>query len=92
MKKVRALILEDGISALFLNEKVILKLAERGNNQMAKIIVIGGGISGLCTAISLQQIGHDVTLYEGAPTYQSPGAGLIVGGNALKVIAKLGIK
>lgn len=46
---------------------------------MAEVVVIGGGIGGLCTAYALQQRGHDVTLYEGAGTFQSPGAGLGIG-------------
>ncbi|MCJ8011836.1 FAD-dependent oxidoreductase [Paenibacillus sp. KQZ6P-2] len=59
---------------------------------MANFTVIGGGIGGLCTAFALQQRGHDVTLYESAPLYQSLGAGLGVGANALKALDKLGLK
>lgn len=59
---------------------------------MAKIVIIGGGIGGLCTAYALQQRGHDVTLYEGVGTYQSLGAGLGIGANALKALEKIGLK
>ena len=59
---------------------------------MAKIIIIGGGIGGLCTAIALQQRGHGVTLYEGAASYRSLGAGLGIGANALGALDKLGLK
>lgn len=59
---------------------------------MAKIMIIGGGIGGLCTAYALQQRGHDVTVYDGVSTFQSPGAGLGVGANALKALDKLGLK
>ncbi|WP_431785565.1 FAD-dependent oxidoreductase [Paenibacillus lactis] len=59
---------------------------------MANIAIIGGGIGGLCTAFALQQRGHDVTLYEGASTFQSLGAGLGVGANALKALDKIGLK
>ena len=31
---------------------------------MKKIIIIGGGIGGLCTAIALQQYGFEVKVYE----------------------------
>jgi 2-polyprenyl-6-methoxyphenol hydroxylase-like FAD-dependent oxidoreductase len=33
-------------------------------NATKIIIIIGGGIGGLCTAIALQQNGLEVTLYE----------------------------
>ncbi|WP_066303673.1 FAD-dependent monooxygenase [Bacillus sp. FJAT-29814] len=59
---------------------------------MANISIIGGGIGGICTAFALQQRGHDVTLYEGAATFQSQGAGLGVGANAMKALDKLGLK
>lgn len=59
---------------------------------MAEVVIIGGGIGGLCTAYALQERGYDVTLYEGAGTFQSPGAGLGIGANALKALDKIGLK
>jgi 2-polyprenyl-6-methoxyphenol hydroxylase-like FAD-dependent oxidoreductase len=59
---------------------------------MAKILIIGGGIGGLCTAYALQQRGLDVKLYEAVGEFQSPGAGLGVGANALKALDRLGLK
>ena len=43
---------------------------------MKKIIIIGGGIGGLCTAIALQQYGFEVKVYEKAKNLGDVGAGL----------------
>ncbi|WP_042454327.1 FAD-dependent monooxygenase [Neobacillus dielmonensis] len=59
---------------------------------MAKIIIIGGGIGGLCTGIALQQRGHDISIYESTSTFQSTGAGLGIGSNAVKALDKLNLK
>lgn len=39
------------------------------------IAIIGGGIGGLCAALSLQQKGHRVNLFEVAKELKSVGAG-----------------
>ncbi|WP_462413644.1 FAD-dependent monooxygenase [Neobacillus sp. Marseille-QA0830] len=59
---------------------------------MAKFIIVGGGIGGLCTGIALQQRGYDVKIYEGASSFQSLGAGLGIGSNAVKALEKLNLK
>ena len=41
-----------------------------------KVIIVGGGIGGLCAAIALQQQGHEVLVYERAETIGEVGAGL----------------
>lgn len=58
---------------------------------MKKIIIIGGGIGGLCTAIALQQYGFDVKVYEKVRKLGEVGAGLTLWSNAIKVLRKLGI-
>src|SRR5262245_60293692 len=61
------------------------------NNSVKRVIVIGGGIGGLCTAIALRQLGLDVTVYEQAPAFGAVGAGLSLWANAIRVLRKLGV-
>lgn len=56
-----------------------------------KVIIVGGGIGGLCTAIALQQQGNEVLVFERAKAIGEVGAGLTLWSNALKVLRKLGI-
>lgn len=58
---------------------------------MEKIIIIGGGIGGLCTAIALQQNGFDVTVYEKVKKLGEVGAGLTLWSNAVRVLRALGV-
>ncbi|MEN9563942.1 MAG: hypothetical protein RIR73_2186 [Chloroflexota bacterium] len=58
---------------------------------MKKVIIIGGGIGGLCTAVALQQYGFEVKIYEKVNKLGEVGAGLILWANAMKVLRKLGI-
>lgn len=58
---------------------------------MKKIIIIGGGIGGLCTAIALQQNGFDVTVYEKVKKLGEVGAGLTLWSNAIRALRALGI-
>ncbi len=55
------------------------------------IIIIGGGIGGLCTAIALQKKGIEVRVYENAPQLKALGAGLVLAGNAMKALHQIGI-
>lgn len=56
-----------------------------------QVIVIGGGIGGLCAAIALRQIGMDVKVYEQIAAFEPVGAGLAVWANAIRAPRKLGI-
>lgn len=56
-----------------------------------RVIVVGGGIGGLCTAIGLRQIGVDVVVYEQAEVLSPVGAGLTIWANAIKALRKLGL-
>ncbi|PSR57163.1 monooxygenase [Adhaeribacter arboris] len=56
-----------------------------------KVVIIGGGIAGLTTAISLQQAGVSCAIYEAAPAIKPLGAGLTLAANAMKALAKLGL-
>ncbi|KAH0843013.1 hypothetical protein AYO21_03273 [Fonsecaea monophora] len=56
-----------------------------------QIIVVGGGIAGLCAAIGLRRAGHHVHLFERAPTATAFGAGVVIGYNASKVLTSWGL-
>jgi 2-polyprenyl-6-methoxyphenol hydroxylase-like FAD-dependent oxidoreductase len=56
-----------------------------------RVIIIGGGIGGLCAAISLRRIGLDVAVYEQAEELRAVGAGLTIWANAIKALRKLGV-
>ncbi|OAP62772.1 hypothetical protein AYL99_01999 [Fonsecaea erecta] len=56
-----------------------------------QIIVVGGGICGLSTAIALRRAGHHVTVYEKYPANADAGAGIVVGANAVKILKQWGL-
>jgi 2-polyprenyl-6-methoxyphenol hydroxylase-like FAD-dependent oxidoreductase len=56
------------------------------------ITIIGGGIGGLTTALSLQQRGFKVSVYEGASEIKPVGAGISLALNAMLVFQKLGLQ
>lgn len=56
-----------------------------------KGLIIGGGIAGLTAAIALKKAGHEVEVYESAPSFKPVGAGLLLAGNAIKAYEYLGI-
>ncbi len=49
-------------------------------------IIIGGGIAGLATAISLKKLGHSVKVFESKPDILGLGAGLGLAANAMKAL------
>jgi 2-polyprenyl-6-methoxyphenol hydroxylase-like FAD-dependent oxidoreductase len=56
-----------------------------------RVMIIGAGIGGLCTAIALRQLGMEVEVYEQAPAFGEVGAGLTLWANAIKGLRRLGI-
>lgn len=56
----------------------------------SKVIIIGAGVGGLCTAIALQQFGFEVKVYEKVKKLGEVGAGLTLWSNALHVLRALG--
>lgn len=58
---------------------------------MKHILIIGGGIGGLCTAVMLQKHGYPVQLFESSSSIKPVGAGLGVGSNALQALYEAGV-
>lgn len=61
------------------------------NNKVEKVIIIGGGVGGLCTAIALRQIGIETTVYERADQFGDVGSGLSIWANAVSALRRLGV-
>ena len=53
--------------------------------------VVGGGIAGLASAVSLAQAGWQATVLERAPAYGEVGAGLAITGNGMEALAAIGV-
>ncbi len=58
---------------------------------MSEILVAGGGIGGLTAALCLARRGFRVRLFEQAPTFDEPGAGVQLGPNASRVMHDLAL-
>lgn len=56
-----------------------------------KIIIIGGGIGGLMTAIALNKMGITSTIFEKANSFDANGAGLALWANATSILDKFGL-
>ena len=57
-----------------------------------EVSIIGGGITGLTTALSLHKVGIESTIYEQAQTLNEIGAGVWLQPNAVQVLQWLGIE
>lgn len=56
------------------------------------VLVAGGGIVGLCSAIVLAQPGVSVRLFEKAKEFAEAGAGIQISPNAMQVLTRLGLE
>ncbi|KUG09704.1 FAD-dependent oxidoreductase [Solirubrum puertoriconensis] len=54
-------------------------------------LIIGAGIAGLTTALALHRQGHQVDVYEAAPSLREIGAGVVLGANAMQALGHLGL-
>jgi 2-polyprenyl-6-methoxyphenol hydroxylase-like FAD-dependent oxidoreductase len=59
--------------------------------SVEKVLIVGGGIGGLCTAIALGQAGIAVEIVELNPRWDVYGVGIIQQANALRALAALGL-
>ncbi len=55
------------------------------------IAIVGGGIGGLCAAVTLQKQGHEVHVFESAPVFHPIGAGIGIGSNAMQALMEIGV-
>lgn len=55
------------------------------------IAIIGGGIGGLATALSLKKLGINAHIYEQASSFKPLGAGIGVGSNVMRALANLNV-
>jgi salicylate hydroxylase len=55
-----------------------------------KIGINGGGVGGLCAAIALRKVGHDVTVYEQATSFKRVGADINLTPNVVRALDRLG--
>ena len=53
------------------------------------IAIIGAGVSGLCSALFLRGLGHEVTVFEKDKSIKNEGAGIQITSNGLYVLEKL---
>ncbi len=59
--------------------------------SVRNVLIVGGGFTGLTTAIALAQRGIQVTLVEKVSAWARVGHGLTIQGNALRVFAQIGV-
>jgi salicylate hydroxylase len=58
---------------------------------MADILIVGGGIGGLATALSIADQGHRAVVLERARRFAEIGAGIQLGPNAFRALDQLGV-
>lgn len=58
---------------------------------MSKAIIIGAGIGGLCSALSLRQQGWEVTVFDKSIELKETGAGIVLAANAMRALEQLGV-
>ncbi|KRB93539.1 FAD-dependent oxidoreductase [Noviherbaspirillum sp. Root189] len=56
-----------------------------------KVLIIGGGITGMCTAIQLRKLQYDVELVEIDPNWRIDGAGITISGPTLRAFKEVGV-
>jgi 2-polyprenyl-6-methoxyphenol hydroxylase-like FAD-dependent oxidoreductase len=72
--------------------KRCISLRKKTTKEMTDTVtIIGAGIGGLTTALTLKKRGLNVALYESSAEIKPVGAGILIAHNAMQVFQKLGI-
>ena len=58
---------------------------------VAKVLIVGGGVGGMCAAIQLRKQGVGVTLAERHPDWAPDGAGITLGSPTLRALREVGV-
>src|SRR5882757_1506528 len=58
---------------------------------VSNVLIVGGGIAGMCAAIQLRKIGTRVDLIEIDPDWRSSGAGITLQGITLRAFTEIGV-
>ena len=66
-------------------------MSDRTSGSAREIVVVGGGIGGLTTALALARQGRSVRVLERAARFAEVGAGLQLAPNATRVLRSLGV-
>jgi 2-polyprenyl-6-methoxyphenol hydroxylase-like FAD-dependent oxidoreductase len=61
-------------------------------SEIKKVLVIGGGFTGMSVALALNQLGVEVDLVEINPNWRTDGAGITVSGPSIRAIDALGLR
>jgi len=61
------------------------------NLPAKSILIIGGGFTGMCTAIQLAKHGAEIDLVEIDENWRTEGAGLTVSGPSLRALSQVGV-
>lgn len=69
-----------------------LQVNSNSGTKRPRVLIVGGGIGGLTTAIALRQAGCDVALFERAGELRPLGAGLSLWTNAVLCLRRLGLE
>ena len=68
-----------------------MQLSQARAPSAMTVLVVGGGIGGLATALAFQRQGIRSLVFERTPQFREVGSGLILAGNAVKALHKLGL-
>lgn len=66
-------------------------MAKSESGSDGPVVIVGGGIGGLASALSLARAGQEVLVLEKAPEFAEIGAGLQLAPNATRVLESLGL-
>jgi len=76
---------------LLANENAEAALARAREGQHDPVLIVGGGIGGLATALALARNGIASHVLERRPAFSEEGAGIQIGPNGTRILRRLGV-